>query len=71
MSVKEVRIKFDGSLAEGCSGACFEVVARDEEHAFAVAKWLESKCNTEATTVSAAIYLVLEEQVVRISGRDL
>lgn len=39
-----VKINFDASLGQKTSGACFEIVARDQEHARQIAVWLRGVC---------------------------
>lgn len=38
-----ITVRFDASLSERNSGACFEITARDQQHARQIAAWLRSK----------------------------
>lgn len=43
MTNNSYTIKFDASLEEENSGACFTIQARDMEHAKLISSWLKSK----------------------------
>jgi hypothetical protein len=60
-----VTIRFDASLGEKDSGACFEIIARDQVHARQIAAWLLSKVTDETRTFMTA-QIVLEPQRVNI-----
>lgn len=61
----QVVIKFDGSLSEKTSGACFEVVAKDQEHAEQIVQWLYSKTMDKSRTYIDS-YIILDPQSVKI-----
>jgi hypothetical protein len=60
-----VIINFDGSLSEECSGACFTLEARDQQHARQVADWLRSKVKDKTRTFISA-HVKLPQQTVAI-----
>jgi hypothetical protein len=60
-----VNIWFDASLSEECSGACFTLEARDQQHARQVADWLRSKVK-DRTRTSITAHVKLPPQTVVI-----
>ena len=58
-----VEMLFDGSLQHKTSGACFQIIARDQRHAQQIATWLRS-LSVDEPVLSA--YVVLEPQRVGI-----
>lgn len=54
----QVTLKFDASLSEEDSGACFTIIARDQQHARQIAGWLRSKIKDRSRTfISASVEL--------------
>ena len=60
-----VTIRFDASLSEECSGACFSLEARNQQHARQVAEWLRSKVKDKTKTYITA-HVKLPPQTVAI-----
>ena len=50
----QITIKFEASLSEEDSGACFTVIARDQQHARQIAAWLRSKVKDRSRTFISA-----------------
>lgn len=62
-----VLIKFDASMSEETSGACFEIQARDQKHAREIAAWLRSVCkNTEYVFIRATQELPVQFCLIEI-----
>jgi hypothetical protein len=60
-----ITIRFDASLSEECSGACFSLEARNQQHARQVAEWLRSKVKDKTKTYITA-HVKLPPQTVAI-----
>lgn len=58
-----VEMNFDGSHLHKTSGACFQIIARDQNHARQIAAWLRT-LSVDEPVIGA--YVVLEPQRVRI-----
>ena len=61
----KITINFDASLSERDEGACFEIIARDQQHARQIAAWLRSKVLDKSRTFIRAS-MELEPQRVSI-----
>lgn len=65
----KITVNFDASLSERDSGACFEIIARDQQHARQIAAWLRSKVLDKSVTFIRAS-MELEPQRVSIELPD-
>lgn len=65
----KITINFDASLGEREEGACFEITARDQQHARQIAAWLRSKVLDKSRTFIRAS-MELEPQRVSIELPD-